>query len=86
VTKFCHSFSTIVSKRLEKVDKSKYNRVPTTTYIYTYNALYPMVSFTVGLSHAQYMHVSQRAERERKSVNQVIQEIVEQEMSKENPK
>jgi predicted HicB family RNase H-like nuclease len=45
-----------------------------------------MVSFTVGLSHAQYMHVSQRAEREGKSVNQIIQEIVEQEMTKGDKK
>ena len=61
-------------------------KIQSKTFITTYNALYPMVSFTVGLSHAQYMHVSQRAEREGKSVNQVIQEIVEQEMNKENPK
>ena len=65
----------VVNEKPDFVDK-------TINYISTYNALYLMVSFTVGLSHAQYMHVSQRAEREGKSVNQIIQEIVEQEMTK----
>ena len=45
-----------------------------------------MVSFTVGLSHAQYMHVSQLAERDGKSVNQIIQEIVEQDIQKKGEK
>jgi len=42
-----------------------------------------MVSFTVGLSHAEYTFLSKKAERENKKVNQILQEIVEQEMNKE---
>jgi len=42
-----------------------------------------MVSFTVGLSHAQYIFVTKRSEKCGKSVNHIMQEIVEQEMNKE---
>ena len=42
-----------------------------------------MVSFTTSLNHAAYAHLSKRAEAEDKSVNAVIQELVEQDM-KEN--
>jgi len=45
-----------------------------------------MVSFTASLTHAQYTFITKRSERENKKVNQILQEIVEQEMSKENPK
>jgi hypothetical protein len=45
-----------------------------------------MVSFTVGLSHAEYTYLSKRAERENKKVNQILQELVEEQMKKEEVK
>jgi hypothetical protein len=45
-----------------------------------------MVSFTVGLSHDEYVFLSKKAERENKKVNQILQELVCEQMKKESPK
>ena len=45
-----------------------------------------MVSFTASLTHAKYTFITKRAERENKKVNQILQEIVEHEMTKGDPK
>jgi len=45
-----------------------------------------MVSFTVGLSHDEYVFLSKKAESSGKKVNQILQELVEEQMTKENLK